>query len=251
QRERLHQGISPLPFPFLLLLLRSPIPTIFFFWCRNEREREVGETEAASWEGKGKDGQKTLLTSLKTSRIIIDLGHGHYSLATSANRYYYMCLNDLLAGVGNAGVGVLDAICMESKWKLYLGNSTIMYPGDLIEMIVFIVHGKLEIKDSSGTSGHISDGDACCQGLLFWYLQRALSNSNTDGDKLFFPEERFLSTKSITCLTDVEVFVVEVTDLEKILTRFTKFLHTPRIEEAIKRHKMLERLHEESGSHFD
>ncbi|XP_057760923.1 putative cyclic nucleotide-gated ion channel 19 [Arachis stenosperma] len=143
---------------------------------------------------------------------------------------------------------ILDAICMESKWKLYLADSTIMYPGDLIEMIVFIVHGKLEIKDSSGTSVHISDGDACCQELLFWCLQRASSNSSTDGDKLFFPEERFLSTKSITCLTDVEAFVVEVTDLEKILTRFAKLLHTPRIEEAIKRHEMLERLHEESGS---
>ncbi|QHO43410.1 putative cyclic nucleotide-gated ion channel 20 [Arachis hypogaea] len=121
---------------------------------------------------------------------------------------------------------ILDAICMESKWKLYLADSTIMYPGDLIEMIVFIVHGKLEIKDSSGTSVHISDGDACCQELLFWCLQRASSNSSTD----------------------VEAFVVEVTDLEKILTRFAKLLHTPRIEEAIKRHEMLERLHEESGS---
>ncbi|XLS59253.1 hypothetical protein HN51_009008, partial [Arachis hypogaea] len=74
---------------------------------------------------------------------------------------------------------ILDAICMESKWKLYLADSTIMYPGDLIEMIVFIVHGKLEIKDSSGTSVHISDGDACCQELLFWCLQRASSNSST------------------------------------------------------------------------
>ncbi|XP_025653050.1 probable cyclic nucleotide-gated ion channel 20, chloroplastic [Arachis hypogaea] len=129
---------------------------------------------------------------------------------------------------------ILDAICMQSKWKLYLADSTIMYPGDLIEMIVFVVHGTLEIKDTSGTSVHISDGDACCQELLFWCLQRASSNSSTDGDKLFFPEERFLSTKSITCLTDVEAFVVEVTDLEKILTRFAKFLHTPLIEEAIK-----------------
>ncbi|MED6148823.1 hypothetical protein PIB30_056594 [Stylosanthes scabra] len=74
---------------------------------------------------------------------------------------------------------ILDAICAKLKWKMYLPRSKVMYPGDLINMMIFIVHGRVEIKDSGGIRFYISHGDTYGEELLLWCLRRSLRGIST------------------------------------------------------------------------
>lgn len=68
---------------------------------------------------------------------------------------------------------ILDAICERLRQKTYIKGSIILSPGGLVEKMIFIVRGKLEIIGEDGIRIPLSEGDACGEELLTWYLEHS------------------------------------------------------------------------------
>jgi len=68
---------------------------------------------------------------------------------------------------------ILDAICERLKQKTYIKGSKILSQGGLVEKMVFVVRGKLESFGDDGTIVPLSEGDACGEELLTWYLEHS------------------------------------------------------------------------------
>ncbi|KAB5531722.1 hypothetical protein DKX38_018392 [Salix brachista] len=68
---------------------------------------------------------------------------------------------------------VLDVVCEKLKQKLYIKGSEIFHVGGLVEKMIFIVRGKLEIINHDGTVVHLHEGDVCGEELLAWFLEHS------------------------------------------------------------------------------
>ena len=68
---------------------------------------------------------------------------------------------------------ILDAICERLKQKTYIKGSRILRQGGLVENMIFVVRGKLESIGEDGTRVRLSEGDACGEELLTWYLEHS------------------------------------------------------------------------------
>lgn len=68
---------------------------------------------------------------------------------------------------------ILDAICERLRQKTYIKGSKILSHGSLVEKMVFVVRGKLESIGEDGTRIPLSEGDACGEELLTWYLEHS------------------------------------------------------------------------------
>jgi cyclic nucleotide gated channel len=69
---------------------------------------------------------------------------------------------------------ILDAICERLRQKTYINGSRIMSQGGVVEKMVFIVRGKLDsINGENGIGVSLSEGDACGEELLTWYLEHS------------------------------------------------------------------------------
>jgi len=68
---------------------------------------------------------------------------------------------------------ILDAICERLKQKTYIKGSKVLSQGCLVEKMVFVVRGKLESFGDDGTIVPLSEGDACGEELLTWYLEHS------------------------------------------------------------------------------
>ncbi|KAA8542916.1 hypothetical protein F0562_024049 [Nyssa sinensis] len=126
---------------------------------------------------------------------------------------------------------ILDAICERLRQKTYIKGSKILYPGDLIEKMVFIVRGKME---SGGDVNKVplSEGDVCGEELLTWCLEH--SSVNKDGRKMRIPGPRLLSNRMVICLTNVEAFTLRAADIGEVTSLFARFLRNPRVQGAIR-----------------
>ncbi|XP_060670804.1 probable cyclic nucleotide-gated ion channel 20, chloroplastic isoform X3 [Ziziphus jujuba] len=127
---------------------------------------------------------------------------------------------------------ILDAICERLRQKTYIGGSKILYRGCLIEKMVFIVRGKMESIGEDGIVVPLSEGDVCGEELLTWCLEHY--SVNKDGKKIRLPGQRLLSTRSVQCLTNVEVFSLRAADIEEVTSLFLRFLRNPRVQGAIR-----------------
>ncbi|MED6145959.1 hypothetical protein PIB30_029922 [Stylosanthes scabra] len=127
---------------------------------------------------------------------------------------------------------ILDAIRMRLKQKIYIKGSTVMCMGDLVESMVFVVRGELESIGKDEIRVHLSEGDACGEELLIWCLEKF--SVNTDGGKIWLPEQSLLSSRTVICLTNVEAFSLHATDLEEVIILFARFLQSPRFQRAIR-----------------
>ncbi|XP_028181758.1 probable cyclic nucleotide-gated ion channel 20, chloroplastic isoform X5 [Glycine soja] len=127
---------------------------------------------------------------------------------------------------------ILDAICERLKQKTYIKGSKVLSQGGLVEKMVFVVRGKLESFGDDGTIVPLSEGDACGEELLTWYLEH--SSVSTDGKKLRVQGQRFLSNRTIRCLTNVEAFSLHAADLEELTILFTRFLRNPHVLGALR-----------------
>ncbi|QHO13315.1 hypothetical protein HN51_070821 [Arachis hypogaea] len=126
---------------------------------------------------------------------------------------------------------IFDAICERLRRRVYTRGSNILCRGGLVEKIVFVLHGKLESIEEDGTRVCLFNEDACGEELLIWCLENSLVSTD---DKKLPPEWRLLSSRTVTCLTDVKAFSLRAVDLEEIITRFTRFLQSPRTLAAIR-----------------
>ncbi|KAG4952695.1 hypothetical protein JHK85_046562 [Glycine max] len=68
---------------------------------------------------------------------------------------------------------ILDAICERLKQKTYIKGSKVLSQGSLVEKMVFVVRGTLESFGDDGTMVPLSEGDACGEELLTWYLEHS------------------------------------------------------------------------------
>nr|KYP39023.1 hypothetical protein KK1_039696 [Cajanus cajan] len=123
---------------------------------------------------------------------------------------------------------ILDAICERLKQKTYIKGSKILSHGGLIEKMVFVVRGELESVGEDGTIVPLSEGNACGEELLTWYLEH--SSVSTDGKKVRIQGQRLLSNRSVRCITNVEAFSLRAADLEELTILFTRFLRNPHVQ---------------------
>ncbi|XP_061355810.1 probable cyclic nucleotide-gated ion channel 20, chloroplastic [Gastrolobium bilobum] len=127
---------------------------------------------------------------------------------------------------------ILDSICERLRQKTYIKGSMILRQGGLVENMIFVVRGKLESIGEDGTRVPLSEGDACGEELLRWYLEH--SSVSSDGRKVRLPGQRLLSNRTIICLTNVEAFSLRAADLEEVTILFTRFLRSPLVQGAIR-----------------
>ncbi|XP_027348202.1 probable cyclic nucleotide-gated ion channel 20, chloroplastic [Abrus precatorius] len=126
---------------------------------------------------------------------------------------------------------LIDAICERLKLKIFIEESKILYPGGAIEKIIFIIRGKVEsIEDKTIVS--LSEGDVCGEELLTWCLEHYSVNKN--GRKVKISGQRVLSNRTVRCLTNVEAFVLQVSDLEEVTSLYARFLRNQRVLGAIR-----------------
>ncbi|XP_017439924.1 probable cyclic nucleotide-gated ion channel 20, chloroplastic isoform X2 [Vigna angularis] len=127
---------------------------------------------------------------------------------------------------------ILDAICERLRQKTHIKGSKILSHGCLVEKMVFVVRGKLESIGEDGTRIPLSEGDACGEELLTWYLEH--SSVSTDGRKVRLPGQRLVSNRTVRCLTNVESFALSASDLEEVTILFTRFLRSPCVQGALR-----------------
>ncbi|MED6131861.1 hypothetical protein PIB30_013824 [Stylosanthes scabra] len=127
---------------------------------------------------------------------------------------------------------IFDAICERLRRRVYTRGSNILCRGDLVEKMVFVVHGRLESINEDGTRVCLFDEDACGEELLIWCLENLLVS--TDDNKLPPREWKLLSSRTVTCLTDVRAFSLRAVDLEEVITLFARFLQNPSTLAAIR-----------------
>ncbi|XP_072052190.1 probable cyclic nucleotide-gated ion channel 20, chloroplastic [Arachis hypogaea] len=127
---------------------------------------------------------------------------------------------------------ILDAICERLRQKVYFKGSTILHPGDLVEKMFFVLRVELKSIGEDGTRVFLTERDACGEELLVWCLEN--SSVSTDGKKAWLPRPRLLSRRTVTCLTNVEVYSIGAADLEAITIRFTRFLRNPLVQRALR-----------------
>lgn len=126
---------------------------------------------------------------------------------------------------------IIDAICEKLRQKIYIKGSKILYQGGLIDKMVFIVRGKTE-SSSEAEVITLGEGDVCGEELLTWCLEHPTGYK--DGRKVRIPGQRLLSTRTVTCLTNVEAFSLRASDLEEVTSLFARFLRNPRVQSAIR-----------------
>ncbi|KAL5721716.1 hypothetical protein ACHQM5_005325 [Ranunculus cassubicifolius] len=126
---------------------------------------------------------------------------------------------------------MLENICVRLKHKFYVKESKILTCGGVIDQIIFIVQGKLtEVVDRYGITFPLSDGDAFGKDLIPWCFD---PYSSLDKDWLK-PGVGFLSPTTVTCLTNVEAFSLNASDLKQVIDLFPCFLSSPAVQRAIR-----------------
>ncbi|XP_057812453.1 probable cyclic nucleotide-gated ion channel 20, chloroplastic isoform X2 [Salvia miltiorrhiza] len=127
---------------------------------------------------------------------------------------------------------VIDAIQEKLKTRSYIRDSKILYPGGPIDKIVFIIRGKMMSTGEDGNTSILSEGDVCGEELLTWCLEN--SSVSKDGTSIKIPRHRLPSNRLVTCLTNVEAFVLRAADFEDVAGLFTRFLKSSLVQGAIR-----------------
>ncbi|KAF3791338.1 putative cyclic nucleotide-gated ion channel 20, partial [Nymphaea thermarum] len=128
---------------------------------------------------------------------------------------------------------ILDAICERLRQKLYIEGSQILRCGSAIEKMFFIVRGKLEVTwEESGYSVPLSEGDVFGEELLTWCLEQ--TSVDRDVRKIRSTGHRLFSSRTVTCLSNVEAFSLHVNDLEEVTALFARLLRNPRVQRALR-----------------
>uniref|UniRef100_A0A6N2LP50 Cyclic nucleotide-binding domain-containing protein n=1 Tax=Salix viminalis TaxID=40686 RepID=A0A6N2LP50_SALVM len=127
---------------------------------------------------------------------------------------------------------ILDAVCEKLKQKIYIKGSEVLYAGGPVEKMVFIVRGKLESIGHDGTMEALSEGNVCGEELLTWFLEHG--SVSKDGRKIKISGQRFISNRTVRCLTNVEAFSLSAADLEQVTSLFARNLRNPLVQGAIR-----------------
>ncbi|CAA7395661.1 unnamed protein product [Spirodela intermedia] len=126
---------------------------------------------------------------------------------------------------------ILDAFRGILRQELYMAESYAQNKGGPIEKMVFIVRGQMESIGSDGNAHHLSEGDVCGEELLAWHLENSSLNG---GEKIQGPKLRLFSNRDVRCITNVEAFIFQSSDLVDVTINFERFLRNPRVQAAIR-----------------
>lgn len=118
---------------------------------------------------------------------------------------------------------VLDALWEHLRRKTYIQGNEILFPGCILQQMVFIVRGKMEVLRMDGSvESTLEEGNVCGEELLAWCMDGSLHG------------RLLTATTRVRCPTDVEAFHLPVADLERFTKRFATYLRRPRIQGAIR-----------------
>lgn len=87
---------------------------------------------------------------------------------------------------------MIDAIQEKLKTRSYIRGSKILYPGGLVDKIVFIIRGKMMSTGEDGNASILSEGDVCGEELLTWCLE----HSSLSKGKNYSNHPRFVAHKT-------------------------------------------------------
>ncbi|GLT53349.1 hypothetical protein SLA2020_266270 [Shorea laevis] len=111
---------------------------------------------------------------------------------------------------------LLDSMCDRLKPVLYTEKSFIVWEGDPVDEMFFIMRGTLLITTTNGgKAGFVSSeyrkaGDFCGEEIITnWALNPHSSSNNLP-----------ISTKTVQALTEVEAFALKADDLKFLATQF-------------------------------
>lgn len=106
---------------------------------------------------------------------------------------------------------MLDAMYDHLKPVLFTENSNILQEGDPIDMMLFIVRGRLIIRrwNNWNKDSFLKSGDFCGEELVPWSMGS-------------YPIPLPISTRTITSLTKVEAFALEANELRSIASQFSR-----------------------------
>ncbi|KAD7477307.1 hypothetical protein R6Q59_007130 [Mikania micrantha] len=127
---------------------------------------------------------------------------------------------------------ILDAICERLRQKTYIKGGTTLDAGGFVTKMVFVVRGKMESKGEDGNTVPLSEGDVCGEELLTWCLEHSSLKGDTRNHRK--PGNKLVSKRTVTCLTNVEAFVLRAADLEELTTLFAAYLRNHRVQMAIR-----------------
>ncbi|GFP99067.1 probable cyclic nucleotide-gated ion channel 20 chloroplastic [Phtheirospermum japonicum] len=68
---------------------------------------------------------------------------------------------------------IIDAICERLRTKTYIKGSKILFPGGLVDKMVFIIRGKMQSSSEDQVVVPLSEGDVCGEELLTWCLEHS------------------------------------------------------------------------------
>ncbi|KAH9565448.1 hypothetical protein CY35_04G079200 [Sphagnum magellanicum] len=128
---------------------------------------------------------------------------------------------------------VLDAICARLQQQLYIKDSKIMTKDSPIKRMHFIVRGKMLSKGEDGVGQVLSDGHYCGEELLMWYLEKMALNPRGTWKKRI-KWQSAVSSRTVTCLDNVDAFALEASDLEDISTYYYRYMSTVRVQGALR-----------------
>lgn len=195
-------------------------------WMNHRRlpedlKRRVRQAERYSWAATRGVPEKMVLENLPED------------LQTDIRRHLFKFVNKVRIFAHMAeDEPILDAIRERLIQTTYIKGSKILSQGGLVQKMVFIVRGKLESVGEDGIPVPLSEGDACGEELLRWYLEQ--SSESKEGKKIKLHGQGLTSDRTVRCLTNVEAFSLRAKDIEEVTTLFARFLRSPRVQGVIR-----------------
>ncbi|XLU69096.1 hypothetical protein S245_028149 [Arachis hypogaea] len=142
----------------------------------------------------------------------------------------HLCLHLLkkVPMLENVDKRLLDGMCDRLKPVLYTEKSNIVYKGDLIDEMIFVMSGKLASTTtndgrSSAVKSLLSAGDFCGEELLTW----ALSPNSLD---LPLP----ISNRTVDTISEVEAFALLADDLKFVVSQFRNLINSKQLEQTLR-----------------
>ncbi|XP_074338802.1 putative cyclic nucleotide-gated ion channel 20, chloroplastic [Apium graveolens] len=128
---------------------------------------------------------------------------------------------------------ILDAIMERLKRKTYLMGNKVFVCGGLIDKMVFIVNGKLESIGEDKNAVFLTEGDLCGEELITLCLEHIALHGVER--KITVPAHKLVSKRMVRCLTDVQAYTVQASELEEVISLYSGLLiRNPHFQGAIR-----------------
>ncbi|GAU28134.1 hypothetical protein TSUD_295730 [Trifolium subterraneum] len=185
-------------------------------------KRRVRQAQRYSWSAIGGVPEKMVLENLPED-LLTDIRRHLFKFIKRVPIFSVMDEDEPI---------ILDAVHERLIQMTYIKGSRILRQGGLVQKMVFIVRGRLDSIGEDGIPVRLSEGDACGEELLTWYLDQ--SSESREGKKVKLQGQGLISNRTVICLTNVETFLLRTKDIEEITPLMARFLQSPRAQVVIR-----------------